>query len=271
MAGEEYQSAYTGKEIDERLGKVPGLETSVSQLSAEKVSKTALTLGYGTDGKLYVFVNGAPTGNGIDIAVRGDATCVIDENNNLIISGAPDGNYTMKYQYEDGTFSDSISVVVGDVPEPEVIVNLIPTLTDVDLSTIYNGIGYKENTRVSVSAVSASNPTGEKTATGATLTGLCPIGEDGDVFHFRGIEGISGTSEYSKAYWCYDASGTLLNTGVLAIPDSAIGTDENGDYTVTMKRSAWTNLISGTVYIRFNVGAVTGEFIMTRNQLIPLA
>lgn len=41
----EYQSAYAGKEIDERLGKVPGLETKVGQLSAEidnKVTAPAL-------------------------------------------------------------------------------------------------------------------------------------------------------------------------------------------------------------------------------------
>lgn len=34
----EYNSAYTGKEIDERLGKVPGLEESVNQLSSQKVN-----------------------------------------------------------------------------------------------------------------------------------------------------------------------------------------------------------------------------------------
>ena len=32
---EEYQSAFTGTQIDERLGKVPGLEESVGRLSAE--------------------------------------------------------------------------------------------------------------------------------------------------------------------------------------------------------------------------------------------
>lgn len=35
----EYNSAYTGKEIDERLGKVPGLEESVKQLSSQKANR----------------------------------------------------------------------------------------------------------------------------------------------------------------------------------------------------------------------------------------
>ena len=165
------------------------------------------------------------------------------------------------------------NIVITAVAEEvkAVYTNLIPTLTDVDLTTIYNGVGYKENTRISVSAVSSSNPTGEKAAEGATLLGLCPIGADGDVFHFRGIDGVESESDYSQAFWCYDATGTLLNTKVLSIPASTIGTDENGDHTVTMTRSKWTNLISGAVYIRFNVGVVTGDLIMTRNQLIPKA
>ena len=36
----EYNSTYTGKEIDERLGKVPSLEASVNQLSSQKANKT---------------------------------------------------------------------------------------------------------------------------------------------------------------------------------------------------------------------------------------
>lgn len=109
-------------------------ETSVTELSEKIADYETLTLGYGTDGKLYIFKKGSTIGNGIEIAVSGDTTCVIDEDNNLIISGAPNGSYTMKYQYEDGTYSDSISVVVSDVPEPEPE----PTYTNILTSSNYD-------------------------------------------------------------------------------------------------------------------------------------
>ena len=49
-------------------------------------------------------------------------------------------------------------------------------------------------------------------------------------------------------------------------PLANFGTDENGDFTITMVHA---NLPSNTAYIRFEFGKVTGDFIITRNQLIP--
>jgi len=50
----EYNSSFTGKEIDERLGKVPELEATVGQLSAEKMNKVSGTegqyIGFDADG-----------------------------------------------------------------------------------------------------------------------------------------------------------------------------------------------------------------------------
>lgn len=151
------------------------------------------------------------------------------------------------------------------------ITNLIPTLTDVDLSTIYNGIGYKENTRISISAISDSNPTGEKTQAGTTLLGIMPLGNDGDVLHLSGAKFFDNTggNTYSGLIWYYNASGTLLNTGTISVPDTGLlSTDANGDATFTMTHSKM-KLIDGTAYIRLNIANPTGELIMTRNQLIP--
>lgn len=129
----------TAGNIKAALGYTPADEETVDALSATIADYETLTLGYGTDGKLYIFKNGATIGNGIEIAVSGDATCVIDENNNLIISGAPDGTYTMKYQYEDGTFSDSISVVVGDVIKYLVTWNLTGVTSDNTVAEVIKG------------------------------------------------------------------------------------------------------------------------------------
>ena len=129
MAGEEYQSAYTGKEIDERLGKVPGLEASVSHLSAEKVDKTSLTLGLHADGKYYIFVDGAPVGTGFELSggASGDLFGYVDENNNVVLNGnLPDGTYTIKYEMTDGSV-----VEIGDlVLDNNVYYSVTNTLTN---------------------------------------------------------------------------------------------------------------------------------------------
>lgn len=39
----------------------------IRSLSEEKVNRSALSLGFGTDGKLYIMVSGVPTGNGVEI------------------------------------------------------------------------------------------------------------------------------------------------------------------------------------------------------------
>lgn len=54
----DYNSAFTGKQIDERLAKVPGLEQSVGELSTQKVNvdqgaeNADKFLGIGKDGKI---------------------------------------------------------------------------------------------------------------------------------------------------------------------------------------------------------------------------
>jgi hypothetical protein len=150
--------------------------------------------------------------------------------------------------------------------------NIIPTLTDVDLTTIYNDIGYKENARISISSISTSNPTGEKTQTGTTLLGIMPLGNDGDVLHLRGALLFDHkVSTFSGLIWYYDASGTLLNTATIGIDamQELIGTDTNGDTTFTLTHNK-IQLIDGAAYIRLNIANPTGELIMTRNQLIPI-
>lgn len=115
----EYQSAYTGKEIDERLGKVPGLETSVSQLSAEKMNidqgtaNVGKILMVGTDGKLTLV--DMPEGG-----VSGDVVGNLDESNNILLSGdLAIGTYTLQFENSDGTYTGAGTLEVKEiVPEP---------------------------------------------------------------------------------------------------------------------------------------------------------
>ena len=253
------EGGYTGTE--QEFSAKMAQESIPKNQGAANVGKILVV---GTDGNLTLA--DLPEGG-----AGGDVVGVLDESNNILLSGnLADGTYTLKYENADGTYTEIGSLVVGTGPTPGI--NLLPTLTDIDLVTLYNnGTGYKTDTRVSVSAISESNPTGEKAVTGVALLGLTPIGSDGDVFHFRNavIYDANVSSLYSGLIWYYDENGALLQSKAIGIEEDGhtIGTDTNGDATITMNHS---KVAAGTAYIRFNICNPTGEFIMSRNQLIPL-
>ena len=162
--------------------KTADIPTKTSELTNDNglISNTeltsSLTLGYGEDNKLYIFYNGVSIGVGVEVAaMSGDVTGIIDEDNNIILSGyLTNGAYTIKYKYEDGSFSDAITVTIGDVEKYK---NLLLEAQEEGLTGVYNSVGYKENMRWSGSSnafVSASD---------CVLTGLIPIGDNGDIFH----------------------------------------------------------------------------------------
>ena len=86
------------------------------------VNKDKITLGLHTDGLVYVFVDGVPIGNGIALpsGVSGDVVGNLDSDNNIILSGnLADGAYTLRYENEDGTYTEIGTLEVGNaVPEP---------------------------------------------------------------------------------------------------------------------------------------------------------
>lgn len=98
-----------------------------SQLSSEKVDKTDLTLAMHSDGLLYIFVNGSPVGEGIELATAGDVIGYVDENNNIILTGTlADGSYNIKYEMEDGSTVD-----IGDlVLDTNIYYSITNTLTN---------------------------------------------------------------------------------------------------------------------------------------------
>ena len=100
-------------------------ETSVTELSekiSDKVSKSNITLEQHTDGLIYIFVDGAPVGNGVELGtiVEGDVIGTLDDSMNILLSGnLPNGTYQLKWRNPDGTYSDAGEVVVSAIPEPE--------------------------------------------------------------------------------------------------------------------------------------------------------
>ena len=130
-----------------------------------------LSLGIGADGLLYVFANGSPIGDGIALegGAIGDVIGTLDENNNIILTGElADGTYTLKYENADGTYSEIGTLVVAEAPEAEEIINQIPISID-SKGEVYNGTGYKQNTRIKSDGV-----TEDTVSANTDLTGYIP-------------------------------------------------------------------------------------------------
>jgi hypothetical protein len=89
------------------------------QIADQKNALAGMTLGVYTDGLIYVFVNGEPTGTGVEfITSGGDVVGYVDSENNIVLTGKlTDGTYTLKYENEDGTETEIGTLTVdNDVP-----------------------------------------------------------------------------------------------------------------------------------------------------------
>ena len=97
----------------------------------------------------------------------------------------PEGVYTIRYLTDDG-YADIGTITVGgvvpDEPDTPSYVNLVPTaLAHTDLTTVYKGVGYADNTRASSSSATF---TSEKT--GYVTMGAIPVAFD-TVLYIRGV------------------------------------------------------------------------------------
>lgn len=115
--------------IDPSSEEVSGIYTQIAQLQEEKANKSGLTLGVHTDGLVYIFIDGAPHGNGLNIkadVVEGDVFGYVDENNVIVLNGAlAEGTYTIKYEMDNGD-----TVEIGDlVLDTNVYYTVTNTLT----------------------------------------------------------------------------------------------------------------------------------------------
>jgi hypothetical protein len=146
----DYNSSFTGKQIDERLAQVPDLEQRVGALSAEKVSKSGITLGLHSDGKYYIFVDGEPVGTGFELSGNsGDVFGYVDANNNIVLNGnLADGSYSIKYEMDNGDTID-----IGDlVLDSNVYYSVINTLTNCTNSNNANQIAQGSSYTATITA-----------------------------------------------------------------------------------------------------------------------
>ena len=186
------------------------------------------------------------------------------------VSGMTHLALTLRINYTETVTEDDLKgVVISLENESTVIVgpavNIVPTLLDTDLTNVYNGIGYKENARINSSGGVTDLEASYKT----TLTGLIPLEKDGDVLHVRGVDRVTYIDGRHVAWLSlWDSTGAFLEYHIL-FPEAAVGTDENGDFTMVLDYEVLTiNNYPTASFIRLQLGEVTDKLIITRNQLI---
>jgi len=222
-------------------GGYTGAEADFAALLANAVDSRKITLGLHTDDLLYVFINGSPVGNGIALpsGASGDVIGNLDNNNNIVLTGdLADGTYTLKYENEDGTYTDIGTLEVGEVK---------PAYTNLADPTSDEWI---EGYRISSSGVL------EATA-GVTTVNTIAVGSK-DVVRVKGMTGIITALYTDNGFY----ARKTVNATNFAIEPVII----DGDYTEFTPSNACTGLTS----IRF-YGTLSGtaeDVIITVNQEI---
>lgn len=97
------------------------VQNEITKVEGELGKK--LTLGIHTDGMLYIFSDNQPVGRGVQLG-SSDAPILgyVDSENNVVLSGnLYNGNYTIKYETEDGTLIDIGSLTLEELESPPTV------------------------------------------------------------------------------------------------------------------------------------------------------
>ena len=154
--------------------------------------------------------------------------------------------------------------------------NQVPISTDTD-GSIFNGVGYKENVRLSSSGgISSSEQNGSVT------TGFIPWGGDTSVLRMAGVEWKDSTANHGGHYYinCYDANKKFLRylsaqeapgyTHVVTVTRDSSGIETvkfNEEYGTT---NEMLNGFRTAKYIRINAYGKGTDMIVTINEEITL-
>jgi hypothetical protein len=185
---------------------------------------------------------------------------IVDSENNVILTGAlAEGIYTIKYEDEDGNV-----IVIGTlnhVPgsEESTYINWIPlSTTTPDSTEIYNGKGYKENSRFS----SGSNAV--ITEDGVYVTGWIPVSA-GNVIRVKNVRlNINDTNGNSRLVNICHEDGTLESIQITAMGSQGnIVYDDEGNITQFTIPASWS-----ITHFRLNAGYIGPDSILTINEEI---
>lgn len=160
-----------------------------------------------------------------------------------ITNSAYDGNVTITIPEVAGYIIITVS---------ETIVNLLPSATDTDRKTIFNGIGYKSGMRLSISGGGAVNFTGTPTM---YTTGFMPA-KVGDTVYISGIQHLQINHSFVMAF---NSSNAI--TGQIAL------NSYGGGCAIKLDSATFGSDFNA---IRICASVIDANTIVTINQEIPL-
>lgn len=170
-----------------------------------------------------------------------------------------------------------IKIEVGNTVLWEAITytNQVPISTDTD-GSIFNGVGYIENRRLSSSGGLSSSA-----QNGSVTTGFIPWNGDTDVIRIKGVEWINATANYGGHYYImfYDAnkksrgSNDYMWSGEILDHIFTATRDENGIETIVFNTDYGTSnsffqWVRDASYIRITAYGKGADFIVTINEEI---
>lgn len=169
-----------------------------------------------------------------------------------------------------------VKLVIGGVVAwvKKTFTNLVPLSTDTD-GSIFNGVGYKENVRLSSSGGISSSA-----QSGSVTTGFIPWYGDTTYLRMKGVEWINATADHGGHYYLnfYDASKKFLSYDSSQEIHSkthicTFSRDANGVETIKFSETYGTGNahlqhVRKAKFIRVNAYGKGANFILTLNEEI---
>lgn len=169
-------------------------------------------------------------------------------------------------------------IAVGDTVLWEAITytNQVPISTDTD-GSIFNGVGYIENKRLS-----SSGGISDSAQQGSVVTGFIPWYGDTTVLRMKGVEWKDAAANYNGHYYIipYDDNKKQINKSYLSSQEHTglthivtVTRDDNGVETVKFSETYDTSNVylqsfRNAKYIRINAQGKGADFIVTINEEI---
>ncbi len=216
--------ADSAAQIDKNAANILSLTQIAYSLQSQKLQKSGHTpnmyLGTDTEGNVVVKESPVDKAELVQAVIESIGVPVfgtVGEDKTITLSEElPEGVYTLRYLSADG-YADIGTITVGS-PAPEVV-NLVPTaLAHTDLTTVYDGKGYKDNTRASTSTPFTSAQDGYVTV------GAIPVGFD-TVLYIKGVTIPTDDTNVRFAF-CRAAAANPNEIGVYVCSNAPITSEQ---------------------------------------------
>ena len=185
---------------------------------------TELTLGVHADGLIYLFKGGQPLGSGVEIGVSGDIVGYVDSSKNIVLKGSlADGDYTVKYEMNDGTLYN-----IGAIK-----------LLSVTYTNLFIPSSAILNKRIN-SSYALTDAVGKFVTSSIDVKGKTPFTSSTKIY----IKGATFTPDGNTKILTYKTTGTAYNGEYSGVNGSTIVTTDMGNGVICVDFASNPTLVS---------------------------